>query len=88
MKKELKNIQTFEQYTDKNLNISDVINSVDDFRDFIDTYSNEILSNVYGESDGWNQKMDAINKILNDNNINVSDNVWEDEEIEDIINNI
>ena len=28
MKKELKNIQTFEQHTDKNLNMSDVRNSV------------------------------------------------------------
>jgi hypothetical protein len=74
--------------SEENLNISDVINSVDDFRDFIDAHSNEILSNVYGESDGWNQKMNAINKILNDNNISVSDDVWNDEEIEDIINNI
>lgn len=28
MKKKLKNIQTFEQHTDKNLNISDVIKSL------------------------------------------------------------
>ena len=28
MKKELKNIQTFEQHTDKNLNISDVMKSL------------------------------------------------------------
>ena len=30
MKKKLKNIQTFEQHTDKNLNISDVSESVSD----------------------------------------------------------
>jgi hypothetical protein len=88
MKKELKNIQTFEQYTDKNLNISGVINSIDEFRDFVDSYSNEILLNVQGESDGWNQKITAINKILNDNNIEVSDDIWNDDEFEEIINSI
>jgi predicted metal-binding protein len=72
----------------ENLNISDVINSIDEFRDFIDNYSKEILFNVHDESDGWNQKMSAINKILNDNKIEVSDDVWNDDEIEDIINNI
>ena len=87
MKKELKNIQTFEQYTDKNLNISVIIN-IDEFRDFIDSYSDEILLNVEGESDGWNQKITAINKILNDKNIEVSDDVWNDDELEDIINGI
>jgi hypothetical protein len=88
MKKELKHLQTFEQHSDKNLNISDVINSIDEFRDFIDSYSNEILLNVQGESDGWNQKITAINKILNDNNIEVSDDVWNDDEFEEIINGI
>ena len=88
MKKELKHLQTFEQHTDKNLNISDVINSIDRFRDFINSYSKEILLNVQGESDGWNQKITAINKILNDNNIEVSDDVWNDDEFEEIINGI
>jgi len=88
MKMELKHLQTFEQHTDKNLNISGVINSIDEFREFIDSYSNEILLNVKGESDGWNQKITAINKILNDNNIEVSDDVWNDDELEEIINSI
>jgi hypothetical protein len=88
MKKELKHLHTFEQHTDKNLNISGVINSIDEFRDFIDSYSNEILLNVQGESDGWNQKITAINKILNDNNIEVSDDIWNNDELEEIINSI
>ena len=65
-----------------------VINSIDEFRDFIDGYSDEILLNVKGESDGWNQKITAINNILNDNNLEVSDDVWNDDELEEIINGI
>jgi len=57
-------------------------------KNFLDSYSDEILLNVEGESDGWNQKITAINKILNDNNIEVSDDVWNDDELEDIINGI
>jgi hypothetical protein len=64
------------------------INSIDEFKDFINNYSNEILSNIYGESDGWNQKINIINKIINNNNIKISDNIWNDKEFETIINNI
>lgn len=65
-----------------------IINNIDEFRNFIDDYSNEILSNILGESDGWNQKITQIEKILNDNNIEVSDDVYNDEETEEIINGI
>lgn len=64
------------------------IDSIDKFREFVDDYSSEILEYIHGESDGWNQKMSAINKILDDKNIEVSDDVWDDEQIEEIINNI
>lgn len=87
MKNSKKIITTLEEFK-KNMNISVVINSIDEFRDFIDSYSDEILLNVEGESDGWNQKITAINKILNDNNIEVSDDIWNDDELEDIINSI
>lgn len=87
MKNSKKIITTLEEFKE-NLNISVVINSIDEFRDFIDSYSDEILLNVEGESDGWNQKITAINKILNDNNTEVSDDIWNDDEFEDIINSI
>lgn len=69
-------------------NKSTKFDNIDEFRDFIDSYSGEILLNVQGESDGWNQKITAIDKILNDNNIEVSDDIWNDDEFEEIINGI
>lgn len=87
MKNNGKIITTLEEFKE-NLNKSVVINSIDEFRDFIDSYSDEILLNVKGESDGWNQKITVINKILNDNNIDISDDVWNDDELEEIINGI
>ena len=64
------------------------IYTIDDFKSFIEKYSDEILSNVHGESDGWNQKMTIINKLIDNNKLIISDDVWEDEEFEDIINGI
>lgn len=55
------------------LNKPQVITNIDDFKEFIDNHSDEILTNVQGESDGWNQKMVAIDKILKDNNLQVSE---------------
>jgi hypothetical protein len=83
--KKMKNkyVHLFEEFNQKH-----IINNIEEFRDFIDSYSNEILSNVYGESDGWNQKITAINKILDDNNIEISSDIYDDEEYDEIINSI
>lgn len=65
-----------------------IIDTIEDFQYFIDLHSHEILSSVKGCSDGWNQKVTAINKILSECNIEVSDNVYCAEEYDTIINNI
>lgn len=65
-----------------------VINNIDEFKQFISDYSNEILINVHGMCDGWNQKINYITKILDDNKIKVADIVYDHEEFEEIINNI
>lgn len=64
------------------------IDDIDEFRDFINDYSEEILDNLQGESDGWNQKITIINRILQENNIEISDTVYDNEEYEEIINSI
>jgi len=68
MKKNLKNIQTFEQHTDKNLNISDVSDS-DFFKNlksvkghwFSDTFKQDIFEKL--ERDGL--KDDTLFKLVN-----------------------
>lgn len=51
MKKELKNIQTFEQHTDKNLNISDVSVRYSDYLG--EKYGQEYTISQFGELDDY-----------------------------------
>jgi len=84
MMKKLKHVQLFENFNEE----IQTIDNIDDFRAFIGNYEREILSGVQGVSDGWNQKITAINKIIDENHIEISDDVYDDEEYEEIINNI
>lgn len=88
----MKHIKLFEDFNNeskKNKTVDKrIIDTTEEFKDFCNSYENEIRANVYGESDGWNQKMDAINKIIKKNKITISDKIWDSEEIYDIINNI
>jgi hypothetical protein len=73
MEKKLKNIQTFEQHTDKNLNISDVIESKinenmenKEFEEIIQKYiKNNLKINIREESH-YRGKDIFIDLVLND----------------------
>lgn len=80
----MKNLKTFEEHS-KHFRI---IDDIDEFESFINEYDDEILSQVKGHSDGWNQKMTALNKILNREKVEISDEIREHPKYEDIINNI
>ena len=58
MEKKLKNIQTFEQHTDKNLNISDVIGSSTDWDKLAnalkDEFGESLVEEEGGEDDAYN----------------------------------
>jgi DNA-binding ferritin-like protein len=71
MKKELKNLQTFEQRTDKKLNISDVMNSVlDDLEKLVSKYDkaqknavDEFDDNVnYGKVRALKEAIEVVKK--------------------------
>lgn len=67
MKKELKNIQTFEQHTDKNLNISDVSSSdtITLTKEELETFLKEWSAGYQDIYDaGWDEKSLRIVKFL------------------------
>jgi len=65
-----------------------VLRTYDEVSDFLNDYSAEIRAGVQGESDGWNQKMTAINVILRRENIEIHEDATSSEAFEELINQI
>jgi hypothetical protein len=66
MEKNLKNIQTFEQHTDKNLNISDVSDSSIDITEVIengDRFERSFFQWLNDNNIGWYQQGSNLNYI-------------------------
>lgn len=65
-----------------------IYNSIDEVEEFLLNYQPEILASITGESDGWNQKIDAIYKILKREKLDFSEDIWNSEEFEELINSL
>ena len=65
-----------------------VISTIEEAQEFFDENEKEILYGVEGQSDGWNQKMTVIDKILKRENKEFDDDLCNSEEFEQAVNSI
>lgn len=72
----------------KRLNENKVLNTIEEVEEFLNDYHQEIMSQISGHSDGWNQKMTALHKILKREKVDFDEDIWNSEEFEDLFSTL